>query len=284
MSSTGTDQHRVLSPHGPPSRFERGFMPLIVFAIVAGVVGIALDILQDLSGFAVGVFQLGALGPLAGAVAAWLFFRATLREILPAAVSRRQATAHLILGLAAGVLLVVVLFATLALLDAVPTLAADVHGVPVAITLVGLIVAAAVQEVGIRGLAQPILELTGSRLFASLVVGVLWGLWVVQLFPIENTPIAITAMVLAVVALAILLGYLGNGSVRQRLSVTIPVHAIAAVALILASGAGVPSEMVALAFLAATGSTALIFIAMFVAAQRKRAARAALADGQPAEA
>jgi hypothetical protein len=173
MSSTGTDQHRVLSPHGPPSRFERGFMPLIVFAIVAGVVGIALDILQDLSGFAVGVFQLGALGPLAGAVAAWLFFRATLREILPAAVSRRQATAHLILG---------------------------------------------------------------------------------------------------------------NGSVRQRLSVTIPVHAIAAVALILASGAGVPSEMVALAFLAATGSTALIFIAMFVAAQRKRAARAALADGQPAEA
>jgi ABC-type transport system involved in cytochrome bd biosynthesis fused ATPase/permease subunit len=72
--------------------------------------------------------------------------------------------------------------------------------------------------------------------------------------------------------------------VRQRLAVTVPVHAIAAVALIVASGAGVPSEMVALAFLAATGSTALIFIAMFVAAQRKRAARAALADGQPAEA
>lgn len=263
------------------TRFERGFMPLVVFAIVAGVAGIGLDIWQDLTGIAAGLFTAAALGPFLGALAAWIVYRRTLAELLPAPVARRQVVAHLILGVAAGALLVATMFVVLALLGVAIAVPAEVNGFPFAATLFGVVVAAALQEVGIRGLAQPLLELGGRRLLATVVVGVVWAFWVVQLYPVAPTAITAGAVVLAMFAFAILLGYLGNGSVAQRLAVTVVVHGLVAVALVVAGGGGATTESIALAFLAASWLTTAVFMTLFVLAQRKRARRRLAAATEP---
>ncbi|MCW4386260.1 CPBP family glutamic-type intramembrane protease [Salinibacterium sp. SYSU T00001] len=266
-----------------PARLERAFAPLIVFALVAGLVSVGLDIWQDLSGFGAGVLPLAGLGPAVGALAGWAAGRGTLRDLMPAPVGQRQVVAHLVLGLVASAVLVGLLFAGVALAGVDwPTTDATPDAIPFGITIGGVIVAAALQELGIRGFAQPILELTGSRLFATVLIGLVWGFWVVQLFPMQNTALTVGAVVLAVAAFAVLLGYLGNGSVGQRLGVAILVHAIVASALTVVTGGGVVTQPVALAFLAASVVTTLVFMAMFVVAQRRRAARRLAANDDAA--
>lgn len=251
-------------------------MPLVIFAVVSGLVSVGLDIWQDLSGVANGILPLAAIGPAVGAIVAWATHRQTVAALRPAPVARRQVIAHLVLGVVASAVLVGLTVGILALLGvSLPVAALRVDGVPVAVTLAGIIVAVVLQEAGIRGFAQPILELTGSRLFATVVIGLIWGFWVVQLFPMQNTVLTIAAVVLAVTAFSVLLGHLGNGSVLQRVALTTVVHSVVAVTLALITGGGRITEPVAVAFVVATAVTTAIFMAMFAAAQRKRARRRA---------
>lgn len=251
-------------------------MPLVVFAVVAGIVSVALDIWQDLSGFGVGVLPFAALGPTVGALVAWAANRRIWKSSRPAPVAQRQVIAHLVLGITAALVLVGLMLGMLAIqgYDLASQGGADSR-IPFGITIGGIILAAALQEFGVRGFAQPILELTGSRLFATILVGLVWGFWVVQMFPMQDTVLAVGSMVLAAAAFSVLLGYLGNGSIGQRLGVTIVVHAIVASALTYVAGGGVTTEPLAIAFLGASVITAIVFMGMFVAAQRRRARRKA---------
>lgn len=263
-------------PTPDTARLERAFVPLIIFAVTAGIVSVVLDIWQDLSGIAEGVLPLAALGPAAGALAAWASHRRTLEGLWPAPVARRQVIAHLVLGVVASAVLVGLTFAVLAFTNVeVPVAEFGVAGVPPFVTVMGIVVAIALQELAIRGFAQPILELAGSRLLATIIVGLVWAFWVVQMFPMQDTALTVGAVVLAVTAIAVLLGHLGNGSVVQRVALTTVVHAIIALTVAFVTGGQEITQPVALALLAASVVTTVVFMAMFVAAQRKRARRAA---------
>ena len=262
-------------PTPDTSRLERAFVPLVIFAVTAGIVSVVLDVWQDLSGVAAGVLPLAALGPAVGALAAWASHRRTLEGLWPAPVARRQVIAHLVLGVVASAVFLGLTLAVLALAGvALPVAEFGVEGVPAVVTIVGIIVAVALQELAIRGFAQPILELAGSRLLATIIIGLVWGFWVVQMFPMHDTALTVGAVVLAVTAFAVLLGHLGNGSVLQRVALTTVVHAIVAVAVALMAGAREITQPVALALLAASAITTIVFMAMFAAAQKKRARRA----------
>lgn len=255
------------------TKFPAAVPLLVIFTIVTAVVSVALDIAQDLSGFAYGLIPLAAFGPAVGALAVWVLRRRELAALLPARVTMRQVTAHLVLGVVASAVFFGLLIAALVLFGATPVWTSDVAGVPFAVTAAGLVVAAALQELGWRGVLQPLLELTGSRRLAVVVVGALWGFWVVQLFPLEDSFVAVAGVFFATMALSVLLGYFGNGSAMQRVLAATVVHALVVIILLLALGAGPVSSTSALAFLVAMAITMVVFMSMFVAAQRKRARR-----------
>lgn len=264
------------TPAGPSTgTFENALRPILTFAIVSGIASVVLDVLQDLTGVAEGVIALAAVGPALGALAAWVFHRFTLPGLLPARVTTRQVVAHLVLGVAASAVFFGLLLGMTVLLGGTPAWPADVAGAPIALVLVGLLAGALLQEIGWRGILQPLVEHAGNRLLASIVVGAVWGFWVVQLFPIANTFAAVTSVVVATIFLSVLLGHFGNGSPAQRVLASTIVHWLVAVSLVLVLGGGAISTAGALAFLVAIGVTAIIFMAMFVAAQRKRARRRA---------
>ncbi|PWB97341.1 CPBP family glutamic-type intramembrane protease [Salinibacterium hongtaonis] len=270
------------------SKFERAIAPIAIFTIVTGVVSVVLDIVQDLSGFAHGYISLAACGPAVGALTAWAVAgarsdkRASFRELLPAAVSTRQVVAHLILGVAASAVFFGLMLGALAILGVPALWPADVAGVPIAVALLGLLVGALLQEIGWRGFLQPLLELTGSRFLATVIVGAVWGFWTVQLFPMANNFVAVASVFVGTIALSVLLGYFGNGSVAQRVLAATVVHWLVASVLLLLVGAGFApvSAFSGLAFMAAIVVTAVVFMALFVTAQRKRARRAAAAASE----
>lgn len=259
------------------SKFENAVPLIAIFTIVTGVTSVALDIAQDLTGFAHGVIALAAFGPALGALAVWLLRRAALGQLVPPAVSSRQAVAHLVLGVAASAVFFGLLLAAVAAFGNTPAWPSDVAGVPLPVALAGIVVGALLQELGWRGVLQPLLEHTGSRMLATLVVGAVWGFWVVQLFPMEDGFVAVASVFFATVALSVLLGHFGNGSVTQRVLAATVVHALVAVGAVLVLGAGPVSAQSAVALLAAMGVTAIVFMGMFVVAQRKRARAAAAA-------
>lgn len=267
------------------SKFERAIAPIAIFTIVTGVVSVVLDIVQDLSGFAHGYIALAAFGPAIGALVAFALSgarsdkREAFRALLPSAVSTRQVVAHLILGVAASAVFFGLMLAALAIMGVPALWPSAVAGVPIVVVLIGLLVGAFLQEIGWRGFLQPLLELTGSRFLATLIVGAVWGFWVVQLFPMANNFVAVASVFVGTMALSVLLGYFGNGSPAQRVLAATVVHWLVASVLLLLVGAGFApiSAGSALAFLLAIGVTAVVFMTMFVSAQRKRARRAAAA-------
>jgi membrane protease YdiL (CAAX protease family) len=273
--SGATIKSSVTIPSTPDSGIgEQALRPLITFAVVSGITSVALDIVQDLTGFAYGLVVLAAFGPAIGALAAFAFHRQTLAGLMPAAVTTRQVIAHLVLGVAASAAFFGLVVGMVALLGGAPLWQTDVAGFPFALVVVGLLAGALLQEIGWRGVLQPLIERMTSRLVATILVGAVWGFWVVQLLPIDNTFAAVTSVVVATVLLSILLGHFGNGSPLQRVLAATIVHWLVAVAFVLVAGYGTISTTAALALLMALAVTTIVFMAMFFAAQRKRARRA----------
>jgi uncharacterized protein len=237
-----------------------------------------LDVIQDLSGIGVGIIAFAAFGPAVGALVTWAVYRGMLGQLLPERVSRRQSTAHFILGVVAAILLVGIAFGVFLMAQATPDFRATAAGIPIGVAVLGAVIAAALQEVGLRGIAQPLLELTGSRLLATIIVGLLWGFWIVQMYSVENTVLTIAAVMVSALAFSMLLGYVGNGSVVQRVAASTVVHGVVAAAVTFVTGADALSELVAIALAVGTVITTAIFLALFVAARRKRALRRAAGE------
>lgn len=258
------------------SDFQKALPAVITFAIVTGITSVVLDVVQDLGGIAVGVVSLASLGPALGALAVWIFHRATVAELMPAPVARRQFIAHLVLGVVAALVFAGLLFGITEMQIRVLPPAADAP--PAWLAIPGLLLGALLQELGWRATLQPLLERGGSRLLACLGVGLLWGFWWVQLLSVEPSVVAIGSVMLASLALSVLLGYFGNGSPLQRAAAATLVHWLVVTALYLIVGPGMLDDSGALAYLIAIGVTAVVFMAMFVAAQRKRAKRRALVE------
>jgi membrane protease YdiL (CAAX protease family) len=259
-----------------PAPAPRAFLaPTLTFVLATFVASGALLLLQPVSGIDPSVLALVQLGPAVGAGATLAVFRGRLAPLLPDAVPRRQVVAHLVLAFAACLLYWGVLVAVL-LVQGEPL--EGVHataGVPFVLLLLTYLVGAAGEEIGWRGMLQPLLENRFSLLSASVVTGLVWGAWHVQIF--TAGPVVIVGFLLATVALSVLMGHFGRGTVRQRVALATLVHWLVNLALLVTLGDrhSTPGGTVANAIAALV--TTAVFMAMFAAAQRKRGRSALVA-------
>ncbi|WP_269820755.1 CPBP family intramembrane glutamic endopeptidase [Nocardia asteroides] len=183
--------------------------------------GILLAVQQP-SGIDPAALSLVQFGPAVGALVTWLMFRRTVVGVLPRAVSRRLVGVHL-----AGIVAVCVAYWLLITGAAVVSVTATVGpaavgGVPFVVFVVLQFVGAGGEELGWRGLMQPMLESRMAKFAAVSVTGAVWALWHVQAF--TAGPVVAACFFVATMAFAMVLGYLATGSFRQRVLVAAVGH------------------------------------------------------------
>ncbi|MFI9508696.1 type II CAAX prenyl endopeptidase Rce1 family protein [Nocardia sp. NPDC052566] len=177
---------------------------------------------QPHSGIAPAALSLVQFGPMIGALTTWLTFRTTVAGLLPAAVSARRVGVDL-LAMVTACMLFWLLITMAAVISGISMVGPGaVGGIPFAVFLLLQLIGAGGEEIGWRGLMQPILESRMARFAAISVTGGSWALWHVQAFML-GTVTAICFFVSAV-AFAIVLGYLGNGNFRQRVLIAAVGH------------------------------------------------------------
>ncbi|WP_158299704.1 CPBP family intramembrane glutamic endopeptidase [Glycomyces paridis] len=245
-----------------------GVFVLLAFAF-SGLLGLFQSVIDAEA------LTLAQFGPALGALATWLVYRRRLASLLPEAVSRRQVVAHTVLMVAA-----VAVFALIAGALALATgqdLAgvAAVGGTPFVLYLVFQLVGAAGEEIGWRGFMQPLLERRMARLAAAGLTGVVWAAWHVQVF--ATAPAVAVSFLVSTVAFAILLGYMGNGSLWQRTATAAVGHWLINVALNVIAGDEVNAAPQAYFTALAAVVTTALFLALFVRARAARERRAATA-------
>ncbi|MFF0750695.1 CPBP family intramembrane glutamic endopeptidase [Streptomyces sp. NPDC004267] len=176
-----------------------------VFLAVAFMAAGALGAVQPATGIPDEVVQLTQFGPAAGVLTVALLWprriRARLAGTLTAPVRTGPAvwlllTAPLIIALAAGAY-------GLAHGDAVVTDPRSL-GHPFALIVVAQLVGACGEEIGWRCWLQPLLSGRFGPLTASVVVGLLWGVWHVQVF--AQAPAYAAGFLVATVAMSVVLG------------------------------------------------------------------------------
>jgi len=92
-------------------------------------------------------------------------------------------------------------------------------------------VGASFEEIGWRSWLQPFLQTKYSVLSASLIVGVLWGLWHVGNF--AYGPLFMGAFMIMAVAISVVMGVLLQGARRNNLIIATTVHAVVNIYLLL---------------------------------------------------
>ena len=248
----------------------RGFgASLILFLTVTVAATFGLRLVESAYGLAGGAIQWHHFGPLIGAAVTSLVVPATSRPDPPEPVARRQWIAHTLLGVGAAVLFALLLMLGFTVLDVpAPDLGRAGFGT-IVIAMLGLLVGAFAQEVGWRGFLQPTLEARTSRIWASVVVGLVWTLWHVTAY----TDLVTGGLLLAsYLPMAVLLGHLGNGSVVQRVTTTTLVHWLVTVPVMLMAGIG--GSVVQAVVAAVSVVVTALFMAMFLIAVKRRRARA----------
>lgn len=203
----------------------------LLSTLAASVVLLAV---QPHSGIDAAALSLVQFGPALGALVTWLMFRKSVGPLLPEAVSSRRVG----LNVAAVVTACVVLW----LLTTVAAVVSGtemvgpvaVGGVPFVVFVVLQLVGATGEEIGWRGLLQPMLESRMARFAAISLTGATWALWHVQAFVAGVVPAV--CFFVAVMSFAIVLGYLGTGSVLQRVVVAAIGHWLINIAWYLVAG------------------------------------------------
>ena len=249
----------------------RGYgVSLVLFVVVTIAATFGLQLVEAAYAIGGGAIQWHHFGPLIGAAVTSLIVPATSRPEPPQPVGRRQWVAHTILGVLAAGVFALLVWIGFSLLH-VPTVDLGRAGAgTVVIAMLGGLLGAAAQEVGWRGFLQPTLESRMPRIGASVIVGLVWSLWYVNAFTDIVTGIMLFA---TYVPLSILLGYLGNGSVFQRVLTTAIVHWL--ITLPVTFLAGIAGSVVQFAVALASIAVTSIFMVMFAVATKRRRARAA---------
>lgn len=172
---------------------------------------------QPHSGIDPAALSLVQFGPALGALTTWLAFRKTVRELLPASLSARRVGANALAMVAACVLFWLLITAAALVTNTELGGPAAVGGLPFAVFALLQLVGACGEEIGWRGLMQPMLESRMAKFAAISVTGATWALWHVQAY--AEGPVIAVCFFVSAVAFAIVLGYLGAGSFRQRVLV-----------------------------------------------------------------
>ncbi|MEV6772432.1 type II CAAX endopeptidase family protein [Nocardia sp. NPDC051030] len=193
---------------------SRAWAALGVFVLSTLVASAVLLAVQPHTGLDPAALSLVQFGPALGAVATWLMFRSTVAQALPSAVSTRRVGANVLTMVAACVAFWGLITAAAVVSGTATVGAAAVGSVPFSVFLGLQLIGAAGEEIGWRGLMQPLLESRMTRVAAISVTGATWALWHVQAFaagPVTGACFFVSAM-----AFSFVLGYVGDGSFRQR--------------------------------------------------------------------
>ncbi|MFX0578431.1 CPBP family intramembrane glutamic endopeptidase [Nocardia nepalensis] len=212
----------------------RVWAALGVYVLSTLAASVALLVVQPLSGIDPSALSLVQFGPALGALATWLTFRKTVAGVLPAAVSFRRVGASVVAVVTACVLFCLLITMAAVVSGTALVGPAAVGGLPFAVFLVLQLLGAGGEEIGWRGLMQPILESRMTRFAAISATGVTWALWHVQAF--AAGPVTAVCFFVSAMAFAIVLGYLGNGSFRQRVLVASIGHWLINIAWYLLAG------------------------------------------------
>ncbi len=206
----------------PPPAAARVWTAVGGYALSTLAASVLLLAVQRPSGIDPAALSLVQFGPAVGALVTWLVFRRTVVGALPRAVPQRTVGVNLaaivaVCGAYWG------LITAAAVVSGTATVGpAAVGGVSFVVFLVLQFVGASGEEVGWRGLMQPMLESRMARFAAVSVTGAVWALWHVQAF--TAGPVVAGCFFVATMAFAGVLGYLATGSFWQRVLVAAVGH------------------------------------------------------------
>ncbi|WP_327140681.1 CPBP family intramembrane glutamic endopeptidase [Nocardia sp. NBC_01327] len=189
---------------------------------------------QSVSGIDAAVLSLVQFAPAIAAVITWVSFRKSIIGLLPAEIPWRRVRIDLLAILVACVSIWLLAAASMAWSGHTMVGPAAVAGTPFAVFVVLQLIGACGEEIGWRGLLQPLLESRVRRAAAVALTGAIWALWHVQAFAAGF--VAALAFVVAAMSFSVLLGYLGNGSVRQRVLIASIGHWLINIAWYLVAG------------------------------------------------
>lgn len=223
---------RTTPGEDPQKRSGRAWFVLATYVVLTLAASVAMLALQPVTGIDPAALSLVQFGPALAALLTWLGWR---RQVVrPRPAPWRQVRADAGAMVAACVLFAVIVVAlTLAAADDLMGPQA-VAGVPFVLFVVLQLVGATGEEIGWRGLMQPLLETRMGRLAAVLVTGIIWALWHVQSF--AEGPVVAVSFVVSTTSFAVILGYLAEGNVIQRVLVAAIGHWLVNVAMYLVVG------------------------------------------------
>ncbi|MFF2550863.1 CPBP family intramembrane glutamic endopeptidase [Nocardia sp. NPDC058058] len=215
MSPTGISNAEpgpARAPHAPTA--SKLWLALGVYILSTLAASVALLAVQPHSGIDAAALSLVQFAPALGALTTWLAFRKTIAQALPPAISARLLSVNLLVTVTACVLFGLLITAAALLTNTTLTGPAPVGGVPFAVFIPLQLIGAVGEEIGWRGLMQPVLESRLTKLTAIAITGTTWALWHVQAF--TAGPITALSFFIGVLAFATILGYLSTGTFPQR--------------------------------------------------------------------
>lgn len=197
------------------------WLVIVCFLAVSTVSSVMLAGLQRVVALNDNVIVLTQFATAVGALVCWLIFGSALR--LPP-VERLGWARPLLAALLITVLITAVLVVA-ELVESRPWARLDPAslGAPLALVLLAQLIGAAGEEVGWRGLVQPLLETRMHPLPAALVTGLLFG---AGHFPvIAAGPVVYALFIVAAIELSVLLAWLTAGrSIGIRIAVATALH------------------------------------------------------------
>ncbi|WP_196250767.1 CPBP family intramembrane glutamic endopeptidase [Cellulomonas sp. JZ18] len=230
MTTTSSAPARTRPPRGR----DRVLLVVVVFLAVSAVASALLAAVQESTGLPADVLVLTQLATAFGAVATWLLWRGRL--VLPP-VRRRGLRAPLLASLAVAGVVAAVLVVAQTVWDAWPPLDPGALGAPLVVVLAAQLLGAAGEEVGWRGLVQPLLETRLPVLGAAVVTGLLFGLGHVHV--LAAGPVVYALFLVSAVGLSVALAYVTTGrSVVQRVVLGTVLHWLVNVVLLVGFSGG----------------------------------------------
>lgn len=216
-----------------PSRVNP-WLVVTVFTVLTFFLSGVLLAVQPVSGIDPAALSLVQFGPGLAAVLAWAVWRRRLTGMLPTAIPRPATAARLAAMVCLCLLCTGVVASVAWAAGAVPAGFGSAGGVSFALLLLLQLIGACGEEIGWRGLAQPVLEPAVGRLPAVLVTGLVWALWHVHAF--AAGPVVALSFLLSTLCLAVVFGCVGAGSPAQRILVATVGHWLVNIGLYVVSG------------------------------------------------
>ncbi|MEU6299453.1 CPBP family intramembrane glutamic endopeptidase [Streptomyces erythrochromogenes] len=192
-----------------------------MFLAVAFVAAGACGALQPATGIPPEVVQLTQLGPAVAVAAVALLWPGRIRERLAGTLPARERVGAAAGRRAAALLLTPVLIIALCagggLLasGSLPVTGPRAFAHPVPLVVAAQFIGACAEEIGWRCHLQPLLRTRFGPVTASVLVGVVWGLWHVPVFAQE--PAFAAGFLLATTAMSVVLGLALEGVRSNRL-------------------------------------------------------------------